>query len=273
MPISTVVFIITIGYTDMKQLEDYIISIIDFPKEGIVFRDVTSIIADRDGFGLTIDMMMEKLKGVDFDYIVGIESRGFIFGSPLAYNLSKGLLLIRKKGKLPREVISESYDLEYGTSTIEMHTDSLKKGDKVVIIDDLLATGGTVQAATHLIEKLGGIVVMDLFVMELSGLKGRERLSKYRVEALVDFPVDSCQSCSMPLTSVNVMGTNKDGSKNRYYCEECYQNGEFTQKDMTVEKMIAFVEKGMRETYPNRTMDECHELVSQIIPTLMRWKK
>ena len=160
----------------MKKLEDYVRSIPDFPEPGIIFRDVTSILQDADGLRLAIDSIQEELKDVDVDVIVGTESRGFIFGVPVAYNLHKPFVPVRKKGKLPCKTISMDYDLEYGSATIEMHQDSIRPGQKVAIIDDLIATGGTVEAAAKMIESLGGQVVKIVFLMELAGLKGRERL-------------------------------------------------------------------------------------------------
>ena len=156
----------------MKKIEEYVRSIPDFPEPGIIFRDVTSVIQDADGLQLAIDSMQDCLKGVDFDVITGLESRGFIFGMPIAYNLHKPFVLVRKAGKLPCETISRTYDLEYGSATIEMHKDSIKPGQKVVIVDDLIATGGSVEAAIKLVEELGGIVVKVVFLMELAGLKG-----------------------------------------------------------------------------------------------------
>src|SRR5699024_4179687 len=140
---------------------------------GIIFRDVTSILQDADGLHLAIDLFQEKLKDIDVDVIVGTESRGFIFGVPVAYNLHKPFVPIRKKGKLPCETIEASYELEYGSATVEMHRDSIRPGQKVVIIDDLIATGGTVEACAKMIEQLGGEVVRIVFLMELAGLKGR----------------------------------------------------------------------------------------------------
>ena len=169
----------------MKKLEDYVISIPDFPEPGIIFRDVTSILQNADGLQLAIDSLQEKLKGIEFDAIVGTESRGFIFGMPLAYNLKKPFILVRKKGKLPRETISESYDLEYGSAEIEMHKDAIRPGQKVVMVDDLIATGGTIEAAARLVERLGGEVVKMIFVMELAGLKGREKLARYNVDSVI----------------------------------------------------------------------------------------
>ncbi|MCQ2055960.1 MAG: adenine phosphoribosyltransferase [archaeon] len=172
----------------MKALEDYVTTVPDFPKKGIMFRDVTSILNDRDGFRLVIDELVERLKDVDFDVVVGSESRGFIFGAPVAYVLNKAFVLIRKKGKLPREKYSEDYELEYGTATVEMHEDAISSGQKVVVIDDLIATGGTAKAAIKLVERGGGKVVKVGFVMELAGLKGRDKLRGYDVFSLITYP-------------------------------------------------------------------------------------
>lgn len=169
----------------MKKLEEYVRSIPDFPEKGIIFRDVTSVLQDADGLRLAIDSMQELLKDVDFDVVVGAESRGFVFGTPIAYNLHKPFVLVRKKGKLPCETISKEYDLEYGSAVIEMHKDSIKPGQKVVLVDDLIATGGTIQAAAELVESLGGEVVKIIFLMELAGLKGREKLAKYDVASVI----------------------------------------------------------------------------------------
>ena len=147
-----------------------------------------NILQDADGLHLAIDLMQEKLKDVDFDVVVGPESRGFIFGVPIAYNLHKPFIPIRKKGKLPCETVSVEYELEYGTATIEMHKDAIKPGQKVVIIDDLIATGGTNEAMVKMIESLGGEVVKAVFLMELAGLKGRERLEGYDVDAVITYP-------------------------------------------------------------------------------------
>ena len=157
----------------MKKLEEYVRSIPDFPEEGIIFRDVTSVLQDADGLHLAIDTMQEKIQDLEYDVVVGPESRGFIFGTPIAYNNRKPFVLIRKKGKLPCETIERTYDLEYGTATIEMHKDSIKPGQKVLIVDDLIATGGTTEAMIKLIEDLGGIVVGVVVLIELAGLKGR----------------------------------------------------------------------------------------------------
>lgn len=171
----------------MKKVEDYVVSIPDFPEPGIIFRDVTSVIQDADGLQLAIDELQKLLDGVEFDVIAGAESRGFIFGMPVAYNMKKPFVLIRKKGKLPRETVEMSYDLEYGSATIEMHKDSIKPGQKVVIVDDLIATGGTIEAAAKLVEQLGGEVVKIIFLMELAGLEGRKKLEKYDVASVVRY--------------------------------------------------------------------------------------
>ncbi len=172
----------------MKSIEDYVMSIPDFPEEGIVFRDITSVLQDADGLHLAIDLLQEKLEGIDFDVIVGAESRGFIFGAPIAYNLHKPFVPVRKKGKLPRETVSVSYELEYGTEELEMHKDAITPGEKVVIVDDLIATGGTDAAMIKLIEELGGEVVKSVFLMELAGLNGREKLEGYDVDSVIVYP-------------------------------------------------------------------------------------
>lgn len=171
-----------------KSIEEYVRSIPDFPEEGIIFRDVTSILEDADGLHLAIDLMQEKLEGLDFDVIVGPESRGFIFGMPIAYNLNKAFIPVRKQGKLPCETVEMEYELEYGTAVIEMHKDSIKPGQKVVIVDDLMATGGTIEAIIKLVESLGGIVEKVIFLMELEGLEGRKKLAGYDVETVIAYP-------------------------------------------------------------------------------------
>lgn len=175
------------GSCEKKKIEDYIVSIPDFPEKGIIFRDVTSILQDAEGFALAIDSLQKFLEGTEVDVIAAAESRGFIFGAPIAYNLHKPLVLIRKKGKLPRKTIEQSYDLEYGSAVLEMHQDSVKPGQKVVIIDDLIATGGTVEAAAKMVEKLGGKVVKMIFLMELAELKGRDRLAGYDVASVIRY--------------------------------------------------------------------------------------
>lgn len=169
----------------MKKLEEYVVSIPDFPEEGIIFRDITSVLQDAEGLRLAVDTMQEKIQDIEFDVVAGPESRGFIFGTPIAYNNRKPFVLIRKAGKLPRETVSVSYDLEYGQAEIEMHRDSIVPGQKVLIVDDLIATGGTTEAMIRLIESLGGEVAGIVVLIELAGLKGRERLQGYRLESAI----------------------------------------------------------------------------------------
>ena len=172
----------------MKKVEDYVVSIPDFPEPGIIFRDVTSVLQDAEGLKLAIDGIQEKLAGIEFDVIAGTEARGFIFGMPVAYNLGKPFVLVRKKGKLPRETVSMEYELEYGSAEIEMHRDSIRPGQKVVIVDDLIATGGTTEAMIKLVESLGGQVVGIVVLMELAGLKGREKIAGYRLDSAICYP-------------------------------------------------------------------------------------
>lgn len=169
----------------MKKLEEYIMSIPDFPEPGIIFRDITTVLQDADGFRLAIDTMSDLIKDLDYDVVVGAESRGFIFGAPIAYNNHKQMVLIRKKGKLPRETVSCEYSLEYGTATIEMHKDSIKPGQKVLIVDDLIATGGTTKAMIELIESLGGVVAGVVVLVELAGLEGRKAIEGYRLDSAI----------------------------------------------------------------------------------------
>lgn len=171
----------------MKKIEDYVRSIPDFPEEGIIFRDVTSVLQDADGLHLAISSMEDKIRDWDFDVVVGPESRGFIFGVPIAYNLHKPFVPVRKKGKLPCETVSVEYELEYGSAVLEMHKDSIKPGQKVVIIDDLMATGGTIEAIVKLIRELGGEVIGSVFLMELKGLNGRDKLKDIRVESVISY--------------------------------------------------------------------------------------
>jgi len=171
-----------------KRLEDYVTTIPDFPEPGILFRDITSVLQDAEGLRLAVDGLESLVKDMDFDLVAGPESRGFIFGTPLADRLHKGFILVRKKGKLPRETISQKYDLEYGQAEIEIHKDAVKPGQKVVLVDDLIATGGSAEAAVKLIERLGGQVVKIIFVMELAGLEGRKKLAGYDVESLIVYP-------------------------------------------------------------------------------------
>lgn len=169
----------------MKKLEEYVKSIPDFPEKGIIFRDITTVLQDAEGFKLAVDTMQDKVKDLEFDAIVGPESRGFIFGTPIAYNLKKPFVPIRKKGKLPRETVEIEYELEYGRAVIEMHKDALLPGQKVLIVDDLIATGGTTKAMIDLIESLGAQVVGVVVLIELAGLKGREVLCGYRLESAI----------------------------------------------------------------------------------------
>lgn len=169
----------------MKELKEYVRSIENFPKEGIIFRDITTLLQDPEGLQLAINDMQEKIKNIDFDIVVGPESRGFIFGVPIAYNLKKAFVPVRKPGKLPSETISENYDLEYGQATLEIHKDAIKKGQKVVIIDDLMATGGTLEAIVKLVERLGGQVVRICCLIELPELNGREKLKNYDIDTLI----------------------------------------------------------------------------------------
>ena len=171
----------------MKKLEEYVRSIPDFPEEGIIFRDVTSVLQDADGLHLAIDTMQELVKDLDY-VVVGPESRGFIFGTPIAYNNRKPFVLIRKKGKLPCETVEKAYDLEYGQAVIEMHKDSIKPGQKVLIVDDLIATGGTTEAMIQLIESLGGVVAGVVVLIELAGLNGREKIAGYRLDSAICYP-------------------------------------------------------------------------------------
>lgn len=171
----------------MKKLEEYVRSIPDFPEEGIIFRDITSVLQDGDGLVLAVDTMQQLVNDLEFDVVAGAESRGFIFGTPIAYNLRKPFVLIRKKGKLPCETISREYELEYGTATIEIHKDAIKPGQKVLLVDDLIATGGTTEAMIKLVEDLGGEVVGVLVLVELAGLEGRKKIAGYRLDAAITY--------------------------------------------------------------------------------------
>ena len=170
-----------------EHLEDYVLTIPDFPQKGIMFRDITSLVQDPDGLQDAVDGLIKALEGVDFDVVLGLESRGFIFGTAIAYAMHKGFVSVRKKGKLPRETVSAKYDLEYGQAEIEIHKDAIQPGDKVVLVDDLIATGGTIEAAAKLVEALGGEVVKMIFLIELTDLKGRERSKKYDVASVVQY--------------------------------------------------------------------------------------
>ena len=171
----------------MKKLEEYVVSIPDYPEKGIIFRDVTSILEDPEGLQLSIQELQDKLEDMDFNIVIGPESRGFIFGMPIAYNLQKAFVPIRKKGKLPCETASIKYDLEYGSAEIEIHKRSIKPGDKVVIVDDLMATGGTAKAIMEMVEEMGAEVVASAFLIELDFLNGRKALPDCRVEAVIHY--------------------------------------------------------------------------------------
>lgn len=160
------------------EVRDKIRNIKDFPKPGIIFRDITTALKDAETLQTMVDFIYENFKNEEIDYVVGLESRGFIFGMPAAYKLNSGFIPIRKPNKLPAQTLKESYSLEYGTDTIEMHADALKKGDKVLIVDDLIATGGTASAACNLVLKAGAQITGCVFVIELEDLKGREQLPK-----------------------------------------------------------------------------------------------
>ena len=170
-----------------EHLEDYVLTIPNFPQKGIMFRDITSLVQDPDGLQDAVDGLIKALEGVDFDVVLGLESRGFIFGTAIAYAMHKGFVPVRKKGKLPRETVSAKYDLEYGQAEIEIHKDAIQPGEKVVIVDDLIATGGTIEAGAKLVEQLGGEVVKIVFLMELAGLHGRDRLAKYDVASVISY--------------------------------------------------------------------------------------
>ncbi|MFP5527208.1 adenine phosphoribosyltransferase [Peptococcus simiae] len=170
-----------------RTLESYYTTIEDFPAEGILFRDITSVLGDADGFKLAIDEMLKAIEGEAIDVIIGIEARGFMFAPVLAYELGKPFVPVRKAGKLPRETVSATYTLEYGEATIEMHADAFPSGAKVLIVDDLIATGGTAKATAQMVEELGGVVSSFLFVSELTYLNGRDLLRDYKVRSLVTF--------------------------------------------------------------------------------------
>ena len=170
-----------------KYVESKVRDIVDFPKKGIVFRDITTAVKDAKALKFMVDFLTEQYEGKNIDYIAGVESRGFIFGSALAYNLGAGFIMIRKPGKLPANVVSQEYELEYGTDKIEMHADAIEEGKNVLVIDDLLATGGTVDAACKLLKKVGANVVGAAFIIELSDLKGREKLKDIDVVSMIQY--------------------------------------------------------------------------------------
>lgn len=171
----------------MEELKKAIREIPDFPKKGILFYDITTMLKDPGAFAQSIDALAAKLDGKDYDAILGVESRGFIFASALAYKLGKGLIVVRKPGKLPADTIQATYELEYGTDTIEMHADAVGAGQKVVIVDDLLATGGTAQATAELVKKAGGKVEAILFLVELDFLNGRKKLDGYDTVSILHY--------------------------------------------------------------------------------------
>ena len=159
----------------------------DFPQEGVIFRDITTLLKNPEAMKEAVDRIVEGLKDIEFDYILGPESRGFIFGMPVAYIMNKGFIPVRKKGKLPAETVSKEYSLEYGTAVIEIHKDALKPGDKVVVVDDLIATGGTAKALAELVEEVGAEVCAMTFLIELKDLKGRDMLKDYNVKSIVKY--------------------------------------------------------------------------------------
>ncbi|MDD7392422.1 adenine phosphoribosyltransferase [Fusobacterium gastrosuis] len=169
------------------DLKKYVATVEDYPKEGILFRDITPLMNDGEAFKYATDRIMEFAKEHNVDLVVGPEARGFIFGCPVSYALGIGFVPVRKPGKLPREVIEYSYDLEYGSNTLCLHKDAIKPGQRVLIVDDLLATGGTVEAAVKLVEKLGGVVAGLAFLIELNELKGREKLKNYPILTLMSY--------------------------------------------------------------------------------------
>ena len=177
---------------NFQYVREHVREVPDFPKKGILFIDVTTIVKDAKAFNMRIDFLYEKFKDENIDYVAGIESRGFIFGAPLACKLNAGFVTVRKPNKLPADTIKETYDLEYGTDTIELHADAVKAGDRVLVIDDLLATGGTAAAACNLVKKAGADVVASAFIIELDPLKGREKIeaSGVNVVSMLNYDLD-----------------------------------------------------------------------------------
>ena len=169
---------------NFEYVREHVRQVPDFPKKGILFLDVTTLVKDAKAFNMSIDFLYEKFKDANIDYVAGIESRGFIFGAPLACRLNAGFVTIRKPNKLPADTIKETYSLEYGTDTIEMHADAVKAGDRVLVIDDLLATGGTAVAACNLVKKAGAEVAAAAFIIELDPLKGREKIGAAGVDVV-----------------------------------------------------------------------------------------
>ncbi|MBA4311345.1 MAG: adenine phosphoribosyltransferase [Chlorobiaceae bacterium] len=169
------------------NLRQTVRNIPDFPKKGIVFRDITTLLKDKEAFRKSIDILFEKYKTVQIDKVVSVESRGFIFGSVLAYKLNAGFVPVRKPKKLPSATIREEYDLEYGKDILEIHTDAITKGERVLIVDDLLATGGTIDAACRLVERLGGEIIALAFLIELNFLNGRKKVERYPIHSLIQY--------------------------------------------------------------------------------------
>lgn len=169
----------------MKDIKSLIRDVPGFPKEGIVFKDITPLLRDKEKFKKAVDLIAQKFRGKKIDFVLSVESRGFIFGAAVGYKLGVGLVPIRKKGKLPYETYSITYDLEYGKDTLEIHRDAFRKGDRVLIVDDLLATGGTSKAVVQLVKKMGGKVVGLAFLIELVALKGRDKLRGYPIVSLI----------------------------------------------------------------------------------------
>jgi adenine phosphoribosyltransferase len=171
----------------MTDIQSFIRDIPDFPKPGIIFKDITPLLKDPSAFNAAVDQLIDRLGQTPCDAVVGIESRGFIFGAAMALKMNLGFIPVRKPGKLPYETVSASYELEYGTDSIEIHKDALTQGQKVVLVDDLLATGGTMSACTSLVESLGAEIVACLFVIELGFLKGRDKIKGQRIESLIEY--------------------------------------------------------------------------------------
>lgn len=172
---------------NIKDLKSKIRSIPDWPKKGVIFRDITPVLEDKKFFRFLIDKLAEAFKKEKVDKIVGIDARGFILSSALAYKLKTGLAIVRKKGKLPWKTVSRKYDLEYASETLEMHKDTIKPGDRVLLCDDVLATGGTMKATVDLVKELSGKIIGILFLIELNGLKGRSKLKGYKIKSLIEF--------------------------------------------------------------------------------------
>src|SRR5512140_2021623 len=170
----------------MQKLKDLVRDVQDFPKKGIVFKDITTLLADAMSYQRMVDLLSHRYVGKKIDKVVGVEARGFIIGAALAYKLGAGIVLVRKPGKLPGKTFKKSYELEYGTDTLEIHTDAIKKGEKILIADDLLATGGTMAAVVDMVESMGGKIVDCCFMVELKSLQGRKNLPKGKVFSLLE---------------------------------------------------------------------------------------